>query len=118
MGNSLFSFNEALNIRGAVVISCQSSSDILKVKHELRKVMNSNSYIEVGIKQGSVSAPFNPQILSERFCHIRHDLHQTFGALFRYRPVIELTLGGDKGQDEFGVMIVTGRLFVDDLSEL
>ena len=75
MGNLLFSLDKAFNICGAIVIRCQGSADIFEVKHELGKVINTHSYIEIRIEQGSVSAPFNTQFVGERFCHIRHDLH-------------------------------------------
>ena len=115
MGNSLFSLNEAFDICGTIVISCQGSPDILEVKHKLGKVMNSYSYIEIGIKQSLVSAPFNPQLLGQRFSHIWHNLHQPFGTLFRHGPVIVLTLNGNESKNKFGVLVIPNGFFVDDL---
>ena len=58
-GNPLFSVNEASNISGTIVISRQASTDVLEVKDESGKVIGSHSYIEIGVKEGPVSTPFN-----------------------------------------------------------
>ena len=49
-GDSLFSLHKALNIGRTTIISYQSEPNVIEIFIELGKVINSHSYIEIGIK--------------------------------------------------------------------
>jgi len=49
-GNSLFSLHEALNIGRTMIIGYQGESNVIEIFIELGKVINSHSYIKIGVK--------------------------------------------------------------------
>ena len=73
--NTFFPLYEALDISGPIVIGRHGKSEVAEVENELRKIVNSNSYIEKGIKKSLVSHPLNTHFLSNRLGDIGHDLH-------------------------------------------
>jgi hypothetical protein len=49
-GNSLFSLHKTLNIGWTRIIGYQGESDVIEIFVELGKVINSHSYIKIGVK--------------------------------------------------------------------
>jgi len=108
-------FHKISDIGGSIIVGCQGNSQIIEVEDELVEVMDPHPYIEERVEKGAIPAPFNPHLMCNRLGHIRHDLHQPFGALFRNGRVLERTLNGNESQDEFRILIITKGLYINDL---
>ena len=115
VGESLVPVNKVLHIGRPIVVSGQRNSRIVKMAHQLGKIIDPHPDIQKGIEKGPISAPLNTHLLSEELTHFWHNLHQPFCSLYGDSPGFKFAFNGDESQDEFWVMIVTDGLFIDDL---